>query len=238
MRRLRPWHWCVVAFFSVVALLLLWFGIAYGGLPRLWSHHEHKRVGRRGEIQSYTAQDIPADPINLRLKGSAAQIVCAFTHAGWTGADRVSVRSGIKIAASVVLGRVYPDAPISSLYFHDRVQDLAFQVDEGRSADRRHHARFWQIGPDDWLGAATFDRGVGLSLYTLQITHYIGSDVDSERDRVGAIVSAAGGKPIGTQPSRIAAGVWHRNGGGNRYRTDGLIKAYALGPPCAASPAP
>lgn len=226
---LRPWHWFVTTAAFLLAVLLLWFGIAYGGLPRIWSHHEHKRIGSRDEIISYTAQDIPADPINLRLKGNAAQIACAFHKASWTRADTVSVRSAIKIAASVVLQRAYPQAPVSSLYVHDRVQDLAYQMDEGRSADRRHHVRLWQVGPDDWLGAATYDRGVGLSLFTLQITHYIGRDVDADRAMVGKLLVSGGGRLIGVERSRIPPGRWHRNGGGNRYRTDGLIGIYALG---------
>ena len=227
--RLRLRHWIAIGLATVVALLLLWFGIAYGGLPRLWSHHEHKRIGSRDEIVSYTAQDIPADPINLRLTGDAASIACAFRRAGWTLADNVSVRSAVKIAASVVLGRAYPAAPVSSLYVHDKVQDLAFQLDDGLSADRRHHMRLWQVAPNDWLAAATYDRGVGLSLFTLQITHHIGRDVDAERDRVGALLIASGGRLAKSEPSRIPAGRWHRNGGGDRYRTDGMIHVYALG---------
>ena len=79
LSKLRTWHWFVLTAASIVALLLLWFGIAHGGLPRLWSHHEHKRIGARDEIVSYTAQDIPADPFNLHLRGTAEQISCAMT---------------------------------------------------------------------------------------------------------------------------------------------------------------
>ncbi len=230
--KLRPWHWLAIVTATSAAVLLLWFGIAYGGLPRLWSRHEHKRIGRRDEIISYTAQDIPADPINLRLKGSSAAISCVFGHAGWMPADNVSVRSAIKIAASVLLQRSYPAAPVSSLYVHDRVQDLAFQQDEGRSADRRHHVRLWQVGQNDWLAAATYDRGVGLSLFTLQITHHIGQEIDSERDAIGKLVVVTGGRLIGSESSRLPPGKWHRNGGGDRYHTDGLIKVYSLGANC------
>ena len=226
---LRPWHWFVLTVAGIFALLLLWFGIAYGGLPRLWSHHEHKRIGTRDEIVSYTAQDIPADPVNLRVRGTAEQISRAMADGGWTRADNVSVPSAIRIAASVVLRRAYPAAPVSSLYLHDKIQDMAFERDEGRSADKRHHVRFWQIAPDDWLAAATFDRGVGLSLFTLQITHYIGSDPDRDRDLVGNVLQGAGATRIGTAQSRIPPDQWHRNGGGNRYRTDGLIWLYGFG---------
>lgn len=115
------------------------------------------------------------------------------------------------------------------------MQDLAYQLDDGRSADRRHHVRLWQVGRDDWLAAATFDRGVGLSLFTLQVTHHIGRDVDRERDAVGMLIVASGGRRIGREPSRIPPGRWHRNGGGDRYRTDGIIDAYALGSNCRSA---
>lgn len=36
----------------------------------------------------------------------------------------------------------------------------------------------------DWLGAATYDKHVGLSLFTGQITHKIDANVDHERDFV------------------------------------------------------
>jgi len=230
--RLRPWHWFVLALAGTAALLLLWFALAYGGLPRLWSRHEHKHIGERDPLLTYTAQDIPADPVNLLLFGDAAQLDCAFAAAGWHRADAVSGRSALAIAASVVLHRPYPDAPVSPLYVGDRVQDMAWQLDEGTSADRRHHVRLWRVDGDAWLGAASFDRGVGLSLFTLQITHHIGPDVDAERDAVGRLVIARGGQSWGTQPSRLAPGGWHRNGGGDRYRTDGRIALYRLGDAC------
>jgi hypothetical protein len=228
--KLGPWHWLAISFHFAVIILVLWFALAYGGLPRLWSHHEHKLIGRRDQIVSYTAQDIPADPINLRVIADEGTLACALRRAGWTHADNVSLRSGIKIVASVIFDRPYPDAPVSNLYVRDAVQDLAFEKADGRSADRRHHVRLWRIGSADWLGAATFDRGVGLSLFTLQVTHHIGPNVDSERDTVGHILQAIGGRASGSEPSRLSPGQWHRNGGGDKYRSDGLIKVYVLAP--------
>ena len=43
-----------------------------------------------------------------------------------------------------------------------------------------------------WLGAATFDRSVGVSHYTGAITHHIGADIDAERKLLAADLEAAG----------------------------------------------
>jgi hypothetical protein len=228
--KLRPWHWLSLALLALLGLVLLWLVLAYGELPHLWSKHEHKKIGRREEIISYTSQGIPADPINLRLIGDRKSVECAFRRAGWSLADPLSARSALGIVGSVVLFRSYPEAPVSSLYLQDRLQDLAYEKDEGRTAHRRHHVRLWQVAPNQWLGAATYDRGVGFALFTLQVTHHIGPNIDSERDSLGAMLEQGGAHFAGTLPSRIAPGQWRRNGGGDRYRTDGLIKTYALAP--------
>jgi hypothetical protein len=226
--RLKPWHWYSITALMLMIVPLLWFVLAYGALPRLWSKHEHKKIGARDQIQTYNAQDIPGDPINLRLHGSQAAITCAFRRAGWSVADPVSLRSAIGIGASVVLRHPYPQAPVSPLYFDDQKQTVSFEKEEGKSADQRHHVRIWPIGADDWVGAATFDQGVGLSLFTLQVTHHIGPDVDRDRDAAGQLLQASGATAGGSFPSRIAPGQWHRNGGGDRYRTDGQIKVFSL----------
>jgi hypothetical protein len=229
--KLKPIHLTAIPTL-VIALPALWFALAYGGLPRVWSHHEHRLMPSRTQLVSYTSQDIPGDPINLRLHGSAAAIACAFARAGWTRAENVSLRTAIKIGASVLLDHPYPDAPVSPLYVEDRPQDFAFELDEGKSAHRRHHVRFWQVAPGDWLGAATYDRGVGVNLFTLQITHHIGRDVDRDRDMVAGLIIASGGKPDGVMASGLDGSRWHRNGGGDRYLTDGQIKVLELGTSC------
>ena len=231
MGRLRLWHWLAISLIAFLGLILLWLVLAYGELPHLWSKHEHKKI-RRGEgIVSYTSQDIPADPINLRLVGDARQVKCAFARGGWSLADALSARSAVGIVGSVVLDRPYPQAPVSSLYLQDHLQDFAFEKDEGRTAHRRHHVRLWQAAPNQWLGAASYDRGVGFALFTLQITHKIGTNLDLERDTLGAMLQQQGARLQGTQPSHVPPGRRQRNGGGDPYYTDGMIKVYAL-PPC------
>ena len=125
-------------------------------------------------------------------------MVHAFAAAGWDTADAITLKTAIEIGESVLFDRPYPDAPVSRLLFEGRAQDLAFEKPVGDSADRRHHVRFWQTdttGDDGrplWLGAASFDRGVGLSHDTGAITHHIGPDLDAERDSLIADLSAAG----------------------------------------------
>jgi len=226
--RLKPWHWYSITALMLLAVPLLWFVMAYGELPHLWSKHEHKVIGARDQIQSYTGQDIPGDPISLHVHGTRAAIECAFRRAGWSLADPVNLPSAIRIGTSVVLGQPYPQAPVSPLYVQDAKQTMAFEKEEGKSADQRHHVRFWQVGNGDWLGAASFDRGVGVSLFTLQVTHHIGPNVDAERDMAGKLLTAGGARSAGTEDNRIAPNQWHRNGGGDRYRTDGRINVYTL----------
>jgi hypothetical protein len=225
--RLKPWHWYSITALMLLAVPLLWFVMAYGELPHLWSKHEHKVIGARDQIQSYTAQDIPGDPVSLHLHGSQAAIACAFKRAGWSLADPVNLPSAIRIGTSVVLGQPYPQAPVSPLYVQDAKQTMAFEKEEGKSADQRHHVRFWQVGNGDWLGAASFDRGVGVSLFTLQVTHHIGANVDAERDTAAKLLMTSGAKLTGIENNRIAPGV-HRNGGGDPYRTDGRIAVLTL----------
>lgn len=211
--------------YILIALLVLpalWFLLAYAGLPRLWSHHEHKKGKALGDAVAYTAQDIPGDPINLTIDGSGAAIEAAMQRAGWVKAENVSLASGLKIGVSVIFFQPYPDAPVSPLFFDDKKQIFSYQHDEGRSADKRHHVRFWEVMPNHWVASATFDRGVGISLYTMQITHHIGPNVDQERDTIARILQN-GAQPVVSALPGAGQGGLRRNGGGDKYITDGKV---------------
>jgi hypothetical protein len=235
----RP-HLAIAILDVVIGLPLLWFLLAYGGLPRLWSHHEHHKGKLAGVLVSYTAQGIPGDPVNLAVTGSPAVLDCLFARAGWSKAEDVSLRTGAKIGASVLLSRPYPDAPVSPLYMNDRAQDVAYQRDQGLSAAHRHHVRFWRqadtagVAPR-WLASATFDRGVGLSLYTMQITHHIGPDIDGERDMVAGLLERQGATRGPSMMAGKTFGRLHRNGGGDKYLFDGRIAVLRLPAGCEAA---
>ena len=214
----------------------LYLGVAYFALPRLWIHHEHHPAMAGLPTRTVTADGIPGDPVNVALIGSEAELVGAFARAGWRVPAALGLRADLGIGESVVLDRPDPTAPVSSLFLFGRQQDLAFEQEVGRSARQRHHVRFWRSdaggdGPRPlWLGAASFDRGVGLSRTTGQVTHHISPDLDAERDHVLAELAAAGQLEVESQVSGVGPTLDGHNGGGDRFYTDGEIDVGVLTP--------
>ena len=208
--------------------------LAYIVLPLLWTHHEHQKGLAGLEMVTRTGQGIPGDPINAGLIGDKSDILCAMHAAGWYPADPITLKSSIEIVGSVVLDRPYLDAPVSPLYYQGKREELAFEKPEGRSADRRHHVRFWQVldagtdGRPVWLGSITFDRGVGLSHDTGQVTHHIAPDIDAERDLLMKDLRDAGMVQSFFQVSGTGPTLTGRNGGGDPYYTDGEIEIATL----------
>jgi hypothetical protein len=231
-RKRRRW-WRLALF-----CLVIWLIAAYFLLPIAWrlaTRHNHPALDEVPRI-THTANGIPGDPLNIALVGSEEELVGAMLKAEWLPADPITVRSSLRIAAGTVLRRSYDTAPVSSLYLWGRKQDLAFQQPFGDDPRRRHHVRFWKSEKLDengrplWAGAATFDTRVGLSHTTLQITHHIDPDVDAERDKLLGDL---------TQTDLLAEVYWidgfhtqleGRNGGGDRYYTDGRLPVGVLTP--------
>jgi hypothetical protein len=227
-RRLKSW------LKAASLVVLIWLLAAYLILPLAWRHFEHHRVLELAPKTSVTAQGIPGDPLNLAVIGSEEGLVQAMLRAGWDPADPVTMKSSLHIAGSVLLRRPYLDAPVSSLFVFGRKQDLAFEKPAGRSASRRHHVRFWrsaELGKGDlplWLGAATYDRSVGFSHRTAQVTHHIGPDIDAERNHVIIDLIKTGAVARLFQVTGVGPTLLGRNGGGDRYFTDGELTVAVL----------
>lgn len=223
---------------GALGIVLAYTLLAYLALPALWTHHEHQRGLANLPMVTHTAQGIPGDPINVGLIGDKRDVLCAMQAAGWSPADPVTLRSSIEIAGSVLLDRPYRDAPVSPLFYLGRREDLAFEKPLGKSADRRHHVRFWQVleqGQEKrpvWLGDATFDRGVGVSHYTGAITHRIAPNVDAERDLLASDLDAARVVEAKYQVTGIGVTLTGRNGGGDPYYTDGEVWILRLVTAC------
>jgi hypothetical protein len=219
----------------VVAIILVCYGIiAYVLLPQTWAHYEHQKGLAGFSMLTRTAQGIPGGPLNVGLVGSKENVLCAMRAAAWYPADPITLRSSLEIIGSVVLDRPYRDAPVSSLFYDGRREDLAFEKPDGRSADRRHHVRFWEVlkrgeeGRPVWLGSVTFDRDVGLSRDTGQVTHHIAPDIDAARDGLTDDLKAAKVVVAIYEVSGIGPTLNGRNGEGDPYYTDGEIKISRL----------
>jgi hypothetical protein len=214
---------------AALAIVLAYTCLAYLALPALWTHYEHQKGLANLPMVTRTAQGIPGDAINVGLVGDDKDVLCAMAAAGWFPADPVTLRSSIEIVGSVLLDRPYRDAPVSPLFYLNRREDLAFEKPDGKSADHRHHVRFWKVlerGQEQrpvWLGAVTYDRSVGVSHYTGAITHHIGPDIDAERKLLASDLEAAGMVDAKYQVTGIGPTVTGRNGGGDPYYTDGEV---------------
>jgi len=225
--RRRPWT-------ILLGLLLAYLVLAYLILPVLWKHHEHEPGLASLPMVTRTASDIPGDALNVGLVGTKEDVLRAMHAAGWFPADPITLRTSIEIVGSVVLDRPYHDAPVSPLYYEGKKEQLAFEKPDGRSPDRRHHVRFWQVldkgtdGRPVWLGSVTFDRGVGLSRDTGQVTHHIAPDNDAERDLLMHDLREAGMVQNFFQISGTGPTLFGRNGEGDPYYTDGEIDVATL----------
>ncbi|QJP12213.1 hypothetical protein G3545_00175 [Starkeya sp. ORNL1] len=212
-----------------VVLLAIWALAAYFLLPIGWTHHQRQPRLAAVPMVTRTKQGIAGDPINVGLVGTEEDVIRAMHAAGWMPADPVTLKSSIAIVGSVLLDRPDPQAPVSPLYYDRRVEDLAFEKEIGRSADRRDHVRFWKVldqgeeGRPVWLGAATYDRGVGLSHYTGQVTHHIGPDVDAVRALLIDDLKTAKMVEAIYEVTGVGPTINGRNGGGDRYYTDGEV---------------
>jgi hypothetical protein len=217
-----------------LAVLLAYLAIAYIAAPEFWWFRE----GGLNPLamRTTTTDGIPGDPINFGLVGTKEDVLQAFAAAGWRPADAITLKTSIEIGLSVALRLPDPEAPVSTLIYDGRRQDLAFEKPVGGSADQRHHVRLWHSDPLTpagdgplWLGAASFDRGVGLSHDTGQITHHIGPDLDAERGLVMSSLTEAGWIRSTSEVEGSGATPDGRNGGGDRYFTDGKVMIGVLG---------
>ena len=232
----RPKHrhlfWYI--FGTLVGLFGLYGLVSYVVLPALWRHYEHNSKLEHSPKTTQTAEGISGDPLNIGFVGTTAEVVQALLAAGWHPADPITLRSSVGIAKSVLLKDSYPTAPVSNLYLWGRKQDLAFELPIGNNAKTRHHVRLWQsnnLNADSrplWLGSATFDQSVELSHRTGQITHHIDADIDEERDNVIKSIDLTHQIAQLYQVTGIGATWVGRNGGGDRYYTDGELTICVL----------
>ncbi len=227
----------------MLLLVVFWVVFTYLVLPRL--HRILTRLYVPGYFigRTRTSDGLLGDPVNLALMGTEAQVHAAMLAGSWTRADDLSAGSTRRMITATVGRRSYPDAPVSPLLLFDRQQDFAYQQEVGGSTSQRHHVRFWRCPEGwllpggyrvDWLAAGTYDRAVGLSLFTFQITHKIEANTDIERDHILATVGYGTPEMVVRVIEDFSTGYHSRNGGGDLIQTDGDLPIMDL----SAVPAP
>lgn len=227
----RPW------WLPALLVVVFWVLVAYLALPRAHRILTAIYVPDYFIGRSRTSDGLLGDPINLAWRGQEAQVHRALERAGWVRADDLSLHTGWRIVTSTLTRRSYAAAPVSPLMLFRRRQDFAYQQEVAGTPYQRHHVRFWRC-PDgwllpggfavDWLAAGTFDRSVGLSLFTLQVTHRIDEDIDGERDHIVDTVRAANPDTVVTVIRGFSSGYHARNGGGDLMKTDGDLPVVDL----------
>lgn len=219
-----------LAWGSLWWLVLFWALMAYVALPRLHQFFTRMYVPDYFIARTRTGDGLLGDPVNLALEGTAADIHAAMRAAGWIRADEVTIGSSLGIIWSSLLRRSYPEAPVSNLFLFGKRQAFAYQQEVAGNAAQRHHIRFWPV-PEGWLlpgghqvgwlAAATYDRAVGLSLFTGQITHKIDANIDVERDYVINTVRFTDPECTVELIEDFSTAYHGRNGGGDSVYTDG-----------------
>jgi len=235
-----------VGWWGILVAIAFWALLAYLVLPRI--HRILTTIYVPGYFigRTRTSDGLLGDPVNLAFMGEEAALHEAMERAGWTLADPVTLRSSLRIVTATLTRRSYHRAPVSPLFLFGRMQDFAYQQEVDGNPAQRHHVRFWRC-PDDWplpggrrvewLAAGTFDSSVGLSLFTLQVTHRIDADTDVERDHiVGSLLAAD--PTIRLETIEDFSTSYHaRNGGGDSIRTDGDLPILDLRPLAVAGAA-
>ncbi|MGY4718846.1 LssY C-terminal domain-containing protein [Naumannella cuiyingiana] len=215
----RLWYW-----------IPFWGVLAYLALPRLhrvltWIYVPDYFIGR-----TRTSDGLLGDPVNLGFLGREKQLHQVMEDSGWTLAQPITARTAWKMIVSSLFKRSYPQAPVSPLFLFGHQQDFAYQQEVDGNPHKRHHVRFWKTPEGwllpgghraDWLAAGTYDRSVGLSLFTLQVTHKIDANIDIERNYIVSTIEHHHPEvPVGIIED-FSTGYHSRNGGGDVIQTDG-----------------
>lgn len=221
-----------MSWWSVPFILIFWGLAAYLTLPRFHRIMTTIYVPDYFFGRTQTGDGLLGDPVNLAFLAEEDDIHEAMRRAGWTMAEPVTLKSSWRIVISSLTKRSYPSAPVSPLLLFGRRQDFAYQQEVDGNPSKRHHVRFWHCPPGwllpggrrvEWLAAGTYDRAVGLSLFTFQVTHKIAADIDVERDHIIGTLQKGPSKVSVDLIENFSTGYHSRNGGGDAVHTDGAL---------------
>ena len=221
----------------IANLLIFWLVLTYLALPRIHQVLTSFYVPDYFIGRTRNGDGLLGDPVNLALLGSQQQICEVMTQAGWCTADPITPRTAWHTIAATLGRHSYPTSPVSNLYLFGREQDLVFQKESDGNPANRHHVRFWHVPEGwclpgghhvEWVAAGTFDRSVGLSAFTWQVTHKIDENVDTERDYIVEDMQWACPEARHRVIEGFSTSYRSRNGGGDNIVTDGHLPVIDL----------
>ncbi len=218
-------------------LLVFWVVVAYLLLPRVHSILTLFYVPDYFIGRAKTREGLLGDPVNIALRGTEEQIHEAMARAGWHRADDMGLTSALRTVRGTLLRRSYPGAPVSRLYLFGNVMDFTYQQEVSGNPSKRHHVRFWRCPRGwllpgghkaDWMAAGTYDRSIGISFFTLQVTHRIDKETDKERDHIVTTLVEGNERAKVKVIHNFSTGYHHVNGGGDAIVTDGDLPVIDL----------
>lgn len=195
-----------------VVLLLIYCLFAYLFIPALFRLLRVFIKPNHIPIYVTTRDGWPSDPVNIAvIAHDRRHLREIMEHAGWTTAEPLTFRNGLRELISIVFNTSYPAAPLSNLFLFNRPHDIGFEIptNDACSARTRHHVRFWRLEEplegdknithytfwaqklrhlfhaerELWIGAATEEtHPVDIQWHTGQLTHGGSHDSDRERD--------------------------------------------------------
>ncbi|GMA41559.1 LssY C-terminal domain-containing protein [Mobilicoccus caccae] len=220
-------------------LLVFWAVMAYLTLPRVHRVLTGLYVPDYFIGRARTTEGLLGDPVNLAFLGDEQQIHESMRRAGWVEADPVNLTTSWRIVESSLRRRSYAQAPVSPLMLFGNIQNFAYQQEVDGNPAQRHHVRFWRCPPGwllpgghrvEWLASGTYDRAVGLSWFTFQVTHRIDRDIDVERDYIVDTLRYTNPEVEVEVLADFSTGYHHRNGGGDAIATDGGLPVVDVRP--------
>ena len=137
------------------------------------------------------------DPLNLVMIGNIDEVLAAMSRAGWSFTHRIDLKTIRRMLGAALAGGAYAVAPVSSLYFKGRPQDLALQRARN-TIMQRNHLRLW-LAPfrfEDrsiWIGQISRDISVKATTKSPTLTtHVIDPNVDEAREHLLQSLMVAG----------------------------------------------
>ena len=179
---------------------------------------------------------VGADALNMALLGDSADIVAAFRAAGWTSANRMSLRADVATFVRAAEDRGYAHQPISTLLMNGQPAALMFERVTNTFA-KRHHVRIWRWsdridGSPVWLASASHDVAITFVADRRHFTHKVDPALDQEREKLTADLWLAGCIAARSDVPRNLPGTLRVNDGKDPITTDGALVMLRLRRAC------